>query len=52
MAKNAGIDDAHTQLILNAIYPIVCFIVRRIYYLSSASNPLTSFPRPLLPVLA
>ncbi|EME79582.1 uncharacterized protein MYCFIDRAFT_37642 [Pseudocercospora fijiensis CIRAD86] len=25
MAKNAGIDDAHTQLILNAIYPIICF---------------------------
>ncbi|OBT96818.1 hypothetical protein VE01_04067 [Pseudogymnoascus verrucosus] len=26
MVKNAGIDDAHTQLILNAIYPIICFI--------------------------
>lgn len=25
LAKNAGIADAHTQLILNAIYPIVCF---------------------------
>jgi MFS family permease len=26
MAKNAGIDDSHTQLIINGIYPIVCFI--------------------------
>ncbi len=26
MVKNAGISDAHTQLILNAIYPIICFI--------------------------
>ncbi|WPH01330.1 Hypothetical protein R9X50_00416900 [Acrodontium crateriforme] len=25
MAKNAGIDDAHTQLVLNAIYPIISF---------------------------
>ena len=26
MAKNAGIADAKTQLIINGIYPIVCFI--------------------------
>lgn len=26
MAKNAGIADAHTQLVLNAIYPIICFV--------------------------
>lgn len=30
MAKNAGIDDAHTQLILNAIYPIICFVAATI----------------------
>lgn len=26
MAENAGIDDSRTQLIINGIYPIVCFI--------------------------
>lgn len=25
MVKAAGIDDSHTQLILNAVYPIICF---------------------------